>query len=93
MPCRNPIPNLVQCVEELPAWGKLTLTAGLGLGIAAVVLYKWKKGQKRPSPYVRDFEPGMVYLFQFPRSSAVPSVSPFCLKLETWLRMADVPYK
>ena len=93
MPTCNPIPNMVQCVVELPSWGKVTLTAGLGLGIAAVVFYKWQKSQKRPSPYIRDFEPGMVYLFQFPRTSVLPSVSPFCLKLETWLRMADVPYK
>lgn len=27
-----------------------------------------------------------------PGAWGVPSVSPFCLKLETWLRMADIPY-
>ncbi|KAH7694446.1 Protein Y48C3A.3, partial [Aphelenchoides avenae] len=47
----------------------------------------------RASPYIADFEKGLVYLFQFPRMKVVPSGSPYCFKLETWLRMADIPYK
>jgi glutathione S-transferase len=31
-------------------------------------------------------------LFQFPRMLGVPNLSPFCCKLETWLRIAGVPY-
>jgi glutathione S-transferase len=34
-----------------------------------------------------------VKLFQFPRLFAVPNLSPFCCKLETWLRIARVPYE
>src|SRR4051812_35999750 len=34
-----------------------------------------------------------IKLFQFPRMFAVPNVSPFCCKLETWLRMAQIPYE
>jgi glutathione S-transferase len=33
-----------------------------------------------------------VKLFQFPRMFAIPNVSPFCCKLETWLRIARIPY-
>src|SRR5918994_909644 len=30
-----------------------------------------------------------IKLFQFPRMFGIPNVSPFCCKLETWLRIAD----
>ncbi|WKX88240.1 hypothetical protein Q1695_008125 [Nippostrongylus brasiliensis] len=40
----------------------------------------------------RDWEKDHVYLVQFPRAGCIPSPSPFALKLETWLRMTDVPY-
>jgi glutathione S-transferase len=33
-----------------------------------------------------------IKLFQFPRMFGIPNVSPFCCKLETWLRIAGVPY-
>src|SRR5262245_13537351 len=33
-----------------------------------------------------------IRLFQFPRRFFVPNLSPFCSKLETWLRIADIPY-
>jgi glutathione S-transferase len=34
-----------------------------------------------------------IKLFQFPRMFAIPNLSPFCCKLETWLRIAQVPYE
>ena len=34
-----------------------------------------------------------IKLFQFPRMFAIPNLSPFCCKLETWLRIARVPYE
>jgi glutathione S-transferase len=33
-----------------------------------------------------------IKLFVFPRMFAIPNLSPFCCKLETWLRMAKIPY-
>ena len=33
-----------------------------------------------------------IKLFQFPRMFAIPNLSPFCCKLETWLRLARIPY-
>ncbi len=33
-----------------------------------------------------------IKLFQFPRQFAIPNVSPFCCKMETWLRIAGIPY-
>ncbi len=34
----------------------------------------------------------MIELYQFRPKFSVPNLSPFCLKLETWLKMADLPY-
>ncbi|PAV84605.1 hypothetical protein WR25_26282 [Diploscapter pachys] len=39
-----------------------------------------------------DWQENHVYLVQFPRIKMIPSPSPYCLKLETWLRIADIPY-
>uniref|UniRef100_A0AC35FYG6 Failed axon connections protein n=1 Tax=Panagrolaimus sp. PS1159 TaxID=55785 RepID=A0AC35FYG6_9BILA len=51
-----------------------------------------KSGVYMP-PLVKDWEKDVVYLVQIPRAGAIPSVSPYCMKLETWLRMANVPYR
>lgn len=34
-----------------------------------------------------------IRLFQFPRMLGVPNISPFCFKMETWLRIAGIPYE
>lgn len=34
-----------------------------------------------------------IKLFQFPRMFGIPNVSPFCCKLEAWLRIAGIPYE
>jgi glutathione S-transferase len=36
---------------------------------------------------------GRIKLFQFPRMFGIPNISPFCCKLETWLRMTGIPYE
>merc|ERR1712002_750045 len=48
---------------------------------------------KKPLSHVKDFEDEMVYLFQFQRSPVIPSISPFCLKLESWLKLHGIKYQ
>src|SRR5262245_40434238 len=36
---------------------------------------------------------GSIKLFQFPRMFSIPNLSPFCCKLETWLRITGIPYE
>uniref|UniRef100_A0A1I7TFP3 Failed axon connections n=1 Tax=Caenorhabditis tropicalis TaxID=1561998 RepID=A0A1I7TFP3_9PELO len=40
----------------------------------------------------RDWEKDHVYLIQFPRAGMIPSPSPYAFKVETFLRIADIPY-
>ncbi|XP_014247850.1 failed axon connections [Cimex lectularius] len=48
-----------------------------------------------PKPLVHktNFEKDVVYLFQFSRTPVIPSLSPYCLKAETYLRLADIKYE
>ena len=47
----------------------------------------------KPTIHKLDFEKDVVYLYQFSRTGNIPSLSPFCLKVETWLRMAGIKYE
>jgi len=54
--------------------------------------------KKDPEPpkspvHKQDFEDGLVYLYCTPRSPVIPSLDPYCLKVESWLRVADVKYE
>ena len=40
-----------------------------------------------------DYKENMIYLVQFPVSPSIRSISPFALKLETYLRLKNVPYE
>jgi len=48
---------------------------------------------KRFPVHKQDFEKDVVYLYQFNRTPMVPSVSPFCLKLESWLKLSGIKYE
>jgi len=48
---------------------------------------------KKPLSHVKDYEEDTVYLFQFTRSPQIPSISPFCLKLESWLKLHGIKYQ
>jgi len=53
---------------------------------------------KEPAPpkvvvHKSNFEKDVVYLYQFSRTPLLPSLSPYCLKVETWLRLAGLKYE
>uniref|UniRef100_A0A0R3RN14 Thioredoxin-like_fold domain-containing protein n=1 Tax=Elaeophora elaphi TaxID=1147741 RepID=A0A0R3RN14_9BILA len=90
--------------EQLAPCAKVAVIGGIV--IAFYIPYKYWTTRKRQTPIKNDYKQGykyliklidlmesMVYLYQFPRVKHIPSISPFCLKLETWLRMADIQYE
>uniref|UniRef100_A0A914XMX5 Glutathione S-transferase n=1 Tax=Plectus sambesii TaxID=2011161 RepID=A0A914XMX5_9BILA len=52
------------------------------------------KGDKKTVEiHEKEWKKDVVYLYQFPRSTHMPSMSPFSLKLETWLCANDIKYE
>ncbi|KAM3968774.1 failed axon connections [Aphomia sociella] len=49
--------------------------------------------QPKPTVHKINFEKDIVYLYQFTRTPLLPSISPYCLKVETWLRLAGIKYE
>lgn len=47
----------------------------------------------KPTVHKANYEKDVVYLYQFCRTPFLPSVSPYCLKVETWLRLAGLKYE
>ncbi|KAJ1524988.1 hypothetical protein ONE63_009839 [Megalurothrips usitatus] len=47
----------------------------------------------KPTVHKPNFEEDVVYLYQFSRTPVLPSLSSFCLKVETWLRLAGIKYE
>jgi len=59
---------------------------------------KPEKPKKEPAPpkptvHKADYEQDIVYLYQFMRTPVIPSLSPYCLKVETWLRLQGLKYE
>lgn len=48
---------------------------------------------KAASVHRTDYDKDTVYVYQFPRTSLLPSLSPYCLKVETWLRLNGVKFE
>ncbi|XP_069743232.1 failed axon connections homolog isoform X2 [Narcine bancroftii] len=74
------------------SWWKKTLclTGGALLAAAAYFLHELLAIRKEQKLDSKD----AIILHQFSRPECkVPSLSPFCLKMETYLRMADLPYQ
>jgi len=87
-----PPPPPPECflMEYLPQrWEQFILyIAALGFGSAGLITYLRNKKKHR-----RHMKKDVVLLHELPRGIRAPSTSSFCLKLETYLRVARIPYE
>ena len=59
-----------------------------------VIYFKFFKTKEKKIVLQKpDFKKDIVYLVQFPISPTIRTISPFALKLETYLRLKKVPYE
>jgi len=49
--------------------------------------------QKKPTVHTKVWEEDKVYLYQSARTQQIPSISPQELKLESWLKLHEIPYE
>ena len=82
-------------------WMNITGWCGFSLVVTIpVAMFAYARWKRWLSLYKKiegatDYEKDVVYLHQFPRwiAKQVPNMSPFALKLETWLRFQKIKYK
>ncbi|KAK3720482.1 hypothetical protein RRG08_058370 [Elysia crispata] len=74
---------------------ELNFFNGVALLLVVVVVGVWRK-RSQPKPMesflVSSAPKDTVVLHQYGAAPSVPSISPFVMKLETFLRVADIPY-
>jgi len=78
-------------------WIISTLLQILGLVVLLLVIaisYRLKFPKNKEAKLQKqDWEKDVVYLCQFPLCPSVRTISPFSLKLETWLRISGIKYE
>ena len=66
----------------------LQLTGLLVILLVLLLVYRLKLRPTPPTVLLKkDWEKDVVYLCQFPLCPSVRTISPFALKLETWLKL------
>nr|CDJ97723.1 Glutathione S-transferase domain containing protein [Haemonchus contortus] len=62
------------------------------VGITAYFVFL-KKDKREVELRKHDWKSDTVYLYQFPRIKTIPNLSPYCLKVETFLKVNKIPYE
>lgn len=70
----------------------LIVVAGLAGAYAVLQTYLSHKMRQRRAKWAA-YGKDVVVVHSIERSKFTPNISPFPMKLETWLRMAEIPYK
>ncbi|CAD6187958.1 unnamed protein product [Caenorhabditis auriculariae] len=64
------------------------------VAVAGYVIYRFlSKKNKEPEILEKEWKKDVVYLYQFPPAKTVRNLSPYCMKLEAFLRIYDIKYE
>ncbi|XGW17133.1 hypothetical protein V3C99_002051 [Haemonchus contortus] len=74
-------------------WTDIALWLAIGCFTIYFFLFFRKKNKKAMEIRKHGWEPDTVYLYQFPRARTTPQASPQCLKVETFLKVNNIPYE
>lgn len=70
-----------------------------GIGVFAILskIIPWAvkkyKGDKKPELMEPNYKKDVVYLFQFTGNETVSSISPFCIKIEAYMRLNNIKFE
>ncbi|KAK7091792.1 failed axon connections homolog isoform X2 [Littorina saxatilis] len=70
-----------------------TIAGGLVVATAGILVYRRLRRNTTASNAEEDYPKDTVILHQIGRGPFAPSMTPFAIKLETYLRIAKIPYK
>merc|ERR1711928_6148 len=82
--------HIVTDIKGRIMWLWLILTIIVSLAFFFKRLRGSRNAQYLQKP---NYKENVVYLVQFPCSPVIRTISPFALKLETYLRLRNVPYE
>jgi len=86
--------KLINCLES---WLKMLGTTIALTSTIALAVYLYRKRARKQNEPIKLHRPNwkkdVVYLVQFPVSPHVRSISPFSLKLETWIKLNEINYE
>ncbi|XP_014661877.1 PREDICTED: failed axon connections-like [Priapulus caudatus] len=85
---------LIDAAFALPLWvWTLLLVVGYVTYIFAFKNARLVMSNQSRELFTPTWQKDVVYLYGFPRPRVIPDLSPFGLKVETWMRMAGVKYE
>ena len=74
-------------------WKFVAISLSVGAGTAYLIIKPNLPKKDKPLVLQKpDFQQNVVYMVQFPVSPHIRTISPFALKLETYLRLKKIPY-
>ena len=68
------------------------IAGAIFLAIVAKFYFGQKKHEK-PKVKKEDYKKDVVYLYQFKRGGGIPNISPYCMKIEAFLRVHKIQYE
>ncbi|EFO25976.2 cadmium-inducible lysosomal protein CDR-5 [Loa loa] len=86
--CLRKTAKLARINEALVSSGATVMSRGI-----PAILSKFPPGNSTSKIHNKRWKKDVIYLYQFSRASSSPNISPFCFKIETWLRAKELKHE